>query len=119
MLRPVTAISALISVAALSGCGTTTGGHGQVDDQRATHLTCMQGAGLTVTDVGQTDASVASPSGPIKIHFDPSPGSSQQDQIAGAVQGAEVIGNALLYPGTAPDSELSKIENCLAIGVTG
>jgi len=33
--------------------------------------------------------------------------------------GAEAIGSALLYPGTAPDSDLQPIEDCLAHGVKG
>ncbi len=36
-----------------------------------------------------------------------------------AFQGAEVIGSALLYPNAASDSELSKVEACIAQGVSG
>jgi hypothetical protein len=119
MHRSVTTISALVCVVVLAGCGVSAGGRGRVDDQRARHVTCMRNAGLTVVDVGQTDLRVGGPPNAVNIHFDPSPGSSQQGQIAGQVQAAEVIGNALVYPGYAADADLTKIENCLAIGVTG
>ena len=57
-------------------------------------------------------------SGP-PFQFTPTPGAAQDQQISGHTPGAEVIGSALLYPGTAPDSELQPIEDCLAQGVKG
>jgi hypothetical protein len=40
-------------------------------------------------------------------------------QIHGLSQGAEVIGSALLYPNQASDKLLTKVENCVALGVGG
>ena len=58
------------------------------------------------------------PSGPT-IVFEPTPGAAQEMQIDGQVQGAEVIGSALVYPNHASDAVLSTVENCIAVGVTG
>jgi hypothetical protein len=125
----VTIVAVLASLA-LSACGTinvkpsanassgTPTSRGQVDDQRAMnpdHLACLRATGLPVQLVGATDLMVAG----LHVHFDPTPGSAQDDQIRNREQSAEVIGDALFYPGNAPDAELSKIEGCLASGVKG
>ena len=51
--------------------------------------------------------------------FEPTPGAAQESQIDGQVEGAEVIGSALLYPNQASDSLLQKVEDCVAKGVSG
>ena len=59
-------------------------------------------------------------SGP-SVVFEATPGIAQGDVLHGitSAQGAEVIGSALLYPNGGSDSELKKIEECLAQGVSG
>jgi hypothetical protein len=117
------ALSGLAALA-LSACGasTTTPNRGRIDDPRTSqsnHVKCMLKAHLPVVKVGRTDLQVgALPAGPT-VHFAPTPGLAQGLQINGQVQGAEVIGSALLYPNQASDNELSKIETCLAQGVKG
>ncbi len=39
--------------------------------------------------------------------------------MRGGDQAAEVIGSALLFPGSASDDELTKVEQCIAMGVKG
>jgi hypothetical protein len=122
-----------LAAIALAGCGTGTkplagtrnssgrvvAGRGVVDDPRTKHLNCMKRHGLQAVAVGQTSIQVdAPPSGP-RIDFAPTAGAAQQDQISGQIQGAEVIGSALLYPAQASDKELKELEDCLAEGVTG
>jgi len=94
-------------------------GRGKIDDPSTTHVTCIRSAGLSVVKVGQTGVQVGSPPAGPTIQFLPTPGAAQQAQISGQVQGAEVIGSALLYPNQTSDGELKKVEDCLAVGVQG
>jgi hypothetical protein len=94
-------------------------GRGKIDDTRTTHVTCMRDDGLPVVEVGQTGVQVGSPPAGPTIQFLPTPGAAQQAQISGQVQGAEVIGSAVLYPNQSSDGELTKVEDCLAVGVQG
>jgi hypothetical protein len=122
--------AAVLSVAAIviCGCGSAVKppqGHGQVDDPRtyasANHLACLQNDHLPVQEVGRTGLQIGPlPSGPT-VEFQPTPGAAQAQQIYGgpSVQGAEVIGSALLYPHQASDSELNLIEDCLGQSVSG
>jgi hypothetical protein len=132
-LAAVCAASAL----ALAACGTTAkplagspgvtkapGIHGKVDDPRTNvhnHVACLKADHLAVRLVGQTDMQVGTaPSGPY-VHFTPTPGAAQYDQISGTpkFQGAEVIGSALLWPNASSAKELQAVESCLAQGVSG
>jgi hypothetical protein len=117
----------IAAVIGLSACGGSlhikpAGGRGQIDDPRTgknDHVACIRAQHLPVQEVGLTRLQIgAAPAGP-RVVFEPTPGAAQAAQIAGRAQGAEVIGSALLYPEQAPDSELAKIEVCLAKGVTG
>jgi len=127
--------SAVVLVAlALGGCGAvrvqpaspagsaTLASRGKVDSPLTDvhdHLGCLRAARLTVEVVSPTKLQVGgAPAGPT-IVFTPTPQSSQTAQIYGNVQGAEVIGAALLYPNQGSDSELTSIEDCLAQGVQG
>jgi hypothetical protein len=58
------------------------------------------------------------PDGPTIIFY-PTPGIAQGLQIMGQEQGAEVIGNALLYPNRARGKLLHRVEQCAAVGVNG
>lgn len=95
---------------------------GRVDDPRtakANRIKCLQDDHLAVQEVGATALQIGQlPAGP-SVQFTPTPGAAQADQIEAAVQGAEVIGSALLYPNRGSDGELSEIENCLSQGVQG
>lgn len=110
----------------LSACSTAvkpaTGSRGRVDDPRITkneRVKCLQQAQLPVQEVGVTGLQIGPlPTGPTVV-FAPTAGAAQGQQIQGEEQGAEVIGGALLYPNQASDQELTKIENCLAKGVSG
>lgn len=118
---------------ALGGCGSTAkpvagspsldrekpAGRGTVDDPRTKHLRCLRDNGFAVIKRGSTDLLIGQGAGQVAATFAPTPGAAQDEQISGHVQGAEVIGSALLYPGEVPDQVLKKIEDCLGQGVTG
>ncbi len=90
-----------------------------VDDPRATHVDCLRSDHIPVTEFGRTWLQVGTkPSGPT-VNFEPTPGAAQELQINGSVEGAEVIGAALLYPNQASDALLQKVEDCVAKGVSG
>ncbi len=106
------------------GVATAPGIHGKIDDPRTNvndHLSCLQQHHLMVTLIGQTDMRIGTaPSGPY-VHFAPTPGAAQDDQISGIpkFQGAEVIGSALLWPNAGSANLLQEVESCLAQGVAG
>jgi hypothetical protein len=90
-----------------------------VDDPRATHVECLRQAHIPVTEFDRTWLQIGTkPYGPT-VHFTPTPGAAQEFQIDGQVEGAEVIGAALLYPNKASDGLLQTVEDCIAKGVTG
>ena len=125
------ALAAGLAAISLSACGTTAKpeagtlkaasvNHKGVDDPRKTHVDCLRQEHIPVTaSSSRTWLQVGTkPSGPT-VHFAPTPGAAQELQIDGQVQGAEVIGSALLYPNQASDALLQKVEDCIAKGVTG
>ena len=124
------ALATGLAAISLSACGTAakpeagtlkavTKTHKGIDDPRKKHIQCLQQDHIPVTRVGSTGLQVgAPPSGPT-VTFTPTPGAAQESQIAGQAQGAEIIGSALLYPNQAPGELLTKVENCMAQGVSG
>jgi hypothetical protein len=120
-------VALLLAGVAAAGCASTAKppqGRGQIDSPittKSNHLKCLQEAHLPVQQVGATGLQIgALPGGPT-VAFTPTPGAAQAQQIEGvrSGQGAEVIGQALLYPHQASDDELKQIETCLAKGVSG
>ena len=122
-----------LAAISLSACGTATKpeagtqkavvkNHKGVDDPRKKHIACLKQHRVAVTTLtvnGQPAFQVdTAPSGPTVV-FTPTPGAAQEAQIEGGVQGAEVIGSALLYPNQAGGSLLQKVESCVAQGVSG
>ena len=96
--------------------------HKGIDDPRKKHITCLRQDHVPVTPMtingepGLPDRHRAD--GPTVV-FTPTPGAAQELQIDGQVQGAEVIGSALLYPNQASEKLLSTVEDCVAEGVSG
>jgi hypothetical protein len=127
------AVAGVVGALALSACGSTAkpeagaarlsiakpAGRGVVDDPRAKHIKCLQALNLPVIEQGRTNLLIGAPPNQVTAMFVPTPGGAQDDQISGHAQGAEAIGNGLLFPGAAPDAELQGIESCLGIGVKG
>jgi hypothetical protein len=129
------AVPCSLAAIVLSACGTAAkplagtkgllhnpGTHGLVDDPRTAqddHVACLLDDHLPVREIGLTDLRIGTAPGDPTVHFAPTPGDAQGVQIDGKAQSAEVIGSALLYPHQASDSELKKIEDCLAQGVKG
>ncbi len=128
-------LAALVGLTALSlsACGTaskpeagtlqaTVKSHKGVDDPRKKHLQCLQQEHITATPMTLNGVPAfqvrSAPSGPT-VAFQATPGAAQALQINGQAQGAEVIGSALLYPNQASDALLSKVETCVAEGVSG
>ena len=117
-------VATLGAVAALlSGCGAVTHppqGRGRIDDPRTAapdRLACLLAHHLPARKVGMDGIQIgALPSGPT-VHFVPSNSVAEALKVIGAAQGAEMIGNALVYPHQASDSELTQVEDCVAKGM--
>jgi hypothetical protein len=132
-LAPTVALAAV----ALSACGTSTPplagtippngkalGRGRIDNpltNHPNHLRCLRQQHLAVVRTGPRSVRVGAPPAGPTVVFEPTPGVAQGDVLQGiaSAQGAEAIGSALLYPNGGSDSELKKIETCLAQGVSG
>lgn len=131
------AVAIGLAALSLSACGTTSKpeagtpaamvrAHQQLDNPVTKHLECLKQEHIPVrpqevTVEGQRLPGFqvgTAPAGPT-IGFEPTPGDAQGIQIHGQAQGAEVIGAALLYPNQAPDRLLTKVEKCVAKGVSG
>jgi hypothetical protein len=118
----------------LAGCGavkvqpstpsgsTTLASRGLVDSPLTgmrDHLGCLQQAHLAVQVVSPIKLQIGPPGTGPTVVFTATPGAAQGDQIDASVQGAEVIGPALLYPNQGSETELTSIEDCLSQGVQG
>ena len=121
----------------LSACGTHSkpkagaaqlakrhGFYGVVDDPRKKHVPCLRADKLSFREFytanGHLPAiQIDSPSAGPTLVFYPTPGAAQALQLAGKDEGAEAIGAALLFPNSASGNELTAVEDCAAIGVTG
>jgi hypothetical protein len=94
----------------------------QVFDPRTKHEMCLRKVHIKYhakEQAGYPTIQVNTrPSGPT-VEFLRTPGAAQNAQMTGSVQGAEVIGSALLYPNLASDALLNKVEKCMTVGVTG
>jgi hypothetical protein len=121
--KPAAAITAVaLLLCGCSGVVKPPHGRGQIADPRTSgpdRFACLLAHHLPARKVGDTVIQVgALPAGPT-VRFLPTQGAAQELQIDGQVEGAEVIGSALLYPHQAGDAELEQVENCVAEGVTG
>src|SRR5437588_3381741 len=115
------AVGCAVAALGLSACGSTSKpvagadgtrtlsgglapGRGVVDDPRTKSLPCLTATKLGVVKYGASRLVVGSGGDQARVVFLPTPGAAQAAQLSGSVQGAEVIGSALLYPQAMSDS---------------
>lgn len=119
--------AAAVTVVAMLLCGCSAvikppQGRGQIADPRTAgpdRFACLIAHHLPAREVGKAEIQIGPlPAGPT-VQFLPTEGAAQEQQIDGQVEGAEVIGSALLYPHQGSDAELTRIENCIDEGVPG
>ncbi len=100
------------------------GNHAFVDDPRTAHLPCLRSDHLSFrryrTKDGQLPAIQVGtpPSGPT-IVFLPTTEAATYAQMSNQEQGAEVIGQALVYPNHAGNQVMAEVEQCVALKVEG
>jgi hypothetical protein len=115
--------AACAAAVVLAGCASLakpSHGRGRVLDPRTAgpnYLGCLRANHLAVTEIGTDTLQVGTPPTGATIVFAPTADIAEGDQIEGRAQGAYVVGAALVYPNSAPGSQLTVIENCLAQGV--
>jgi hypothetical protein len=107
---------AIIFVAAtvLAGCGTDHGVGDGAYDPRDSRIACFANQGLPAHKVGPSDVLVT-PAGrrPVRVFFASTPGEAEALSVQARAQGAEQLGRALLYVGSASEPLLTKLEGCL------
>jgi hypothetical protein len=108
------ALPAVALAAALAaGCGGTDY-DADPNDKRAVALECLtETKGLDAQLEGEDDILVGdSRTGP-RIRFFLTSGEAEAEQFEGRGEGAEQIGNALLFTREGSEEELAEVENCL------
>jgi hypothetical protein len=123
----------------ISGCGiaakpqagtphllTKPGFHGVYDDQRPTRTACLKRHDVAFTTyltkrkvngVRTNLQAVKIDKGGASVIFYPDANIAEGQEIMGQALGAELIGAALLYPENTSGGTLTKVENCIALGV--
>lgn len=102
------------NVAAASGGPAAAPSHATAAyDPRSTPLSCMRGEHLKAHFQGANAIRFDGGSGAPQIVFASTPDEAVALQLHGQAEGAEVIGQALLFVHHAPESELKAIEKCL------
>jgi 8-oxo-dGTP pyrophosphatase MutT (NUDIX family) len=112
-------LSVPLVLLALSGCGlgSSDAGGGDDTDDRTAALECLQEAGLDARlegKEGDEEIVIGDSPNPPRIKFFLTAGESEAEQFQGRGEGAEQIGEALLYVGNGSDDELREVEECLA-----
>ena len=83
------------------------------------HVSCLRQDHVPVTEFSHYWLKAGTGPGAPQVMFAATPGIAQGLQISGQVTGAEIIGAALVYPEQGSPDLLTKIESCMAKGVTG
>lgn len=76
-------------------------------------VNCLRAAHITSHRTGPTEVLVDPPEAGVRVVFAGTIGEADFAQLRGKAEGAQVIGRALLYVGTASDDQLSKVEKCV------
>jgi hypothetical protein len=82
-------------------------------DPRDSVVGCIHGKGLEARKTGADAIAVGAGAGSPRIVFAPTTGAAEADHVRPGAEGAEIIGDALLYVGSGSDAELGKLEDCL------
>jgi hypothetical protein len=118
-MRGAIKAAALAAVAAglLAGCGgavKSSSSHVRgAYDPRDSVLGCIQGKGLQARKSGRYAIAVGTGPRSPRVVFAATSGEAEADHVRPGAEGAEIIGDALLYVGSGSDSELGKLEDCL------
>jgi hypothetical protein len=108
-LRCVAAFVAGVCCVPAAGCSAPDERAPGTYDPRVPVVSCLRDAGVAARPV---DPRAVVADG-VRIDFLTTPGEAEARQIAGAAQGAEQIGRALVWVGRASDGFLEIVEDCV------
>jgi hypothetical protein len=108
-LRRAAALAAGVATLPAVGCGAPDERTPGIYDPRVPVVTCLRDAGVPAHRVEP----IAIVADGVRIDFLATPGAAEARQIAGAAQGAEQIGRALVWVDGAPDRLLATVEECV------
>jgi hypothetical protein len=108
-LRRAAALVAGLATVPAVGCAAPDQRTPGTYDPRVPVVSCLRDAGVPASRVEP----IAIVAGGVRIDFLATPGAAVARQIAGAAQGAEQIGRALVWVGGASDSLLATVEECV------
>ena len=121
--RAPATVAMLVVALALGACGSVSkdsnpakpaasGAPPDPNDKRGVAMGCITGKGLQARLVGEQSIQVGPPGG-ARVEFFVSGGEAEGQQFQGLAQGAEQIGQALLFLNNASSDDLGKVEACL------
>jgi hypothetical protein len=116
MKRP-TAVLPLVLLALAPGCGLGSddaGGGVDDSDKRAVAMACFEERGVDARLEGEDEVVIGAGEGAPRIRFFLTSGESEAAQFQGKGEGAEQIGQTLLYVNRGSDDLLEEVERCLA-----
>jgi hypothetical protein len=108
-LRCAVALAAGMACLPAAGCSAPDKRSPGTYDPRVPVLSCLRDAGIAARPV--EPRAIAADG--VRIDFLATPGEAVARQIAGAAQGAEQIGRALVWVGDASDALLASVEECV------
>ena len=97
--------------ALLAGCGASDEDGGGGD--RAAALGCLKEKGVAARPVGTDSVQVGDPATGPRIRFFLTNGQAEAFQFQGRAEGAEQIGEALLFTRRGSEDLLERVESCL------
>ncbi len=111
------ALAAVAAALALAGCSGAEENRGPAPtgafDPRDNAVGCLNGKGIQAVKAGTDEVRLGSGPGRPRIVFTATATEAEAENLKATTAGAEVIGDAILYVGTAGEAELDKIEKCL------
>ena len=101
----------VVTALALPGCGSADEDGGGGD--RASALSCLKARGIPARPVGADSVQVGDPASGPRIRFFLTNGQAEAFQFQGEAEGAEQIGEVLLFTRGGSDRMLERVEGCL------
>jgi len=120
-------LAAVAAIFALAGCGSPrspllSGGQDPVRGGAAGFATysppvallnCLRAQRIAAVRADRSTVAVLPLSSRLRVRFAALDESAQAEQARGVAEGAELIGPALLFVGSAPDPRIAQVEACL------
>lgn len=76
-------------------------------------VACLHGEGIATRPTAPNEVRLAPAATGMRVRLAITPGAADAAQLRGGAEGAEVIGSAMLFVGSASDAQIARVERCL------